>query len=374
LCHAPPGPRTKDQVLYAHIGGVPSSLLHFRPGDPAGSTLSSADWVKILGNDPENYDYSGIDEHMVESYSPRPGLAVPGSANNADPISGHEWVTNSGTGHVLTIDLEYACTFPLSDSQGNPTPRDCTQAQNAYVCDCPHVAGAVTAQELPPVCDPMVQTTQTGAKAYPTVRELLLAKKLGSQGVVSSICPIDVGDNAAGDDPLYGYRPAVSLIIDHLGAAIGKEQCLPAPLAATAGAAHCLLLLQLPNGAAGASGSCMNPTCPSPAGLQVPEQATLTSLCQDLESAYQQQIESNGGNTVGVVDPANVPVCTLVQLVDNAAMNPNVAEEFQGGSCANSRDAGWCYVTGSSAGVCAQSIVFAPDSVPSGASARLVCP
>ncbi len=371
LCHTPAGPRTKDQVLFAHIGGVPSSLLHFKAGDPAGSALSSADWVKILGNDPENYDYSGIDPHMIESYSPRSNLPPPGSANNADPTTGHEWITNTGAGHVTAVDLEYACTFALVNAQGTPTQRDCTQAQNADACDCPHLAGSLNAEELPPICDPMVQTSQIGAKAYPTVRELLLAKKLGSQGVVSSICPIDVADNAAGNDPLYGYRPAVSLIVDHMEAAIGKEQCLPAPLS---DAAHCSLLLQVPDGAAGTFGSCMNPGCPPSAGLQTPDQDTLTSLCQNLESAYQQQVDGSGGNTVGFVDPASVPVCELHQLVDNAALNQDVALDFQGGSCANSRDAGWCYVTGGSAGVCSQSIVFSLGSVPNGAIARLVCP
>ena len=33
---------------------------------------------------------------------------------------------------------------------------------------------------------------------------------------MSSICPIDVMDNATQSDPLYGYRPAVSLLIDRI--------------------------------------------------------------------------------------------------------------------------------------------------------------
>jgi hypothetical protein len=228
LCHAPPGTRTPDLVFYAHIGGVPNQLLHFTPGNPAASALTAADWVKILGNDPENYDYSGIDPHMIESYQPRAGLAPPGSQTGADPVSGHEWITNTsngmpgfdtgsqGAGHLLAVDLEYACIFPLADRQGNPTPRDCSQVENDSACACPHVAGGLTAEEIPPVCDPTTQTMQFAAKSYPTVRELLLARKMGNQGMVSSICPIHVADNAAGDDPLYGYRPAVTGIVDHL--------------------------------------------------------------------------------------------------------------------------------------------------------------
>ena len=221
LCQLPPGAqRTKDLVFYAHIGGVPNQLLHFTPGDAKASTLTDADWAKILGNNsnytPPNYDYSGIDPHMIESYQPRANLSPPGSANNADPINGHEWITDSGMGHILNVDREYACIFPLYDANGNPTTRDCTLPQNQNFCDCPHLAGTVSAEQLPPICDQTTQTTQTGAKAYPTIRELELARIMGTQGIVSSICPIHGADNAAHDDPLYGYRPAVAVIVDRL--------------------------------------------------------------------------------------------------------------------------------------------------------------
>ncbi len=217
LCHAPPGTqRGKSMVYYAHIGGVPNQLLHFMPGNPGASALTSADWVMILGNDPLNYDYSGIDPHMIESYQPRPNLAPPGSPNGADPINGHEWVTDTGMGHILQVDRQYACVFDLVDPTGTPAPRDCTLIQNQNFCDCPHTAGSVNASQLPPICDQTTITKQTGGKAYPTIRELLLAKMMGQQGVVSSICPIHVADNATHDDPLFGYRPAVELLVDRL--------------------------------------------------------------------------------------------------------------------------------------------------------------
>ena len=221
LCQLPPGPRTKNLVFYAHIGGVPNQLLHFTPENPAASVLTDTDWVKILGSDPLNYDYTGIDPHMIESFTPRANIAPPGSANDADPINGHDWVTNSGAGHILNVDLEYACIFPLVDQTGAPTTRDCTLPQNQNFCQCPHTQGSVTADQLPPICDPTTQTTQTGVPAYPTIRELLLGKLMGTQGVVSSICPQHPADNAAGDDPLYGYRPAMTAIIDRVKAGIG---------------------------------------------------------------------------------------------------------------------------------------------------------
>ena len=215
LCDLPPGTRAKSLVFYAHIGGVPNQLLHFTPTDAAASLLTDTDWVKILGQDPLNYDYMGIDPHMIESFEPRPGLPGPGSSPGADPISGYDWITDQGAGHILNIDLEYACIFPLI------SPRDCTMPQNQNFCSCPHTPGSVTADEVPPICDPTTQTTQTGVAAYPTIRELLVAKLMGTQGVVSSICPQHVADNASGDDPLYGYRPAMTAIIDHVKAGIG---------------------------------------------------------------------------------------------------------------------------------------------------------
>ena len=213
LCNLPRGSRTPDQVFYLHIGGVPHQLLHFTPGDPQASALTSDDWVKILGNDPLNYDYTGIDPHMIESYQPRPGLPDPTSANDADPISGREWITDTGAGHVIAVDLEYACIFPLS------APRDCTQAYNAEACACPSAATLIGGQ-IPPVCDPNNQTQQVAAKAFPTIRELEVAKLLGKQGIVSSVCPVHTVDMMAGANPLYGYRPAMTALVDRLGAVL----------------------------------------------------------------------------------------------------------------------------------------------------------
>jgi hypothetical protein len=366
LCHAPPGPRTKDLVFYAHIGGVPYQLLHFTPGDAAASKLTPADWVKILGNDPLHYDYTGIDPHMIEDFRPRSGVGSPGSANTADPINGHDWITDTGMGHILQVDREYACIFPLADAQGNPKPRDCTLPQNQNFCDCPHMAGTVNSSQLPPICDTNNFTQQTGAKAYPTIRELTLAKLMGNQGIVSSICPQHVAEMGAGD-PLYGYRPAVAVIIDRLKDAL-TNQCLPQKLAFdNSGSVPCLILLQVPNGAAGTGGTCLNPNCPGPT-LVAPDPSVLTKFCQGLEDQYNQQVSNNGGMTTGLKDPANIPVCELRQLT----MTTNAAD-FQGGTCAASMDDGWCYVTGAAAGKCPQAIVFTKNALPTGAISNLQC-
>jgi hypothetical protein len=379
LCQLPPGSRTKDLVFFAHIGGVPSSLLHFTPGNAMASTLTDADWVKILGTDPLNFNYSGIDPHMIESFEPRSGIAGPGTANNADPINGHDWVTNEGQGHILNVDREYACTFPLVDASGNATTRDCTQPQNENFCDCPHTAGSVTVQELPPICDQTTETTQTGAKAYPTIRELEVAHLMGAQGVVASICPQHVADNASHDDPLYGYRPAVASIIDRLKTAL-TLQCLPEALTVTSnGAVSCQILVQLP---AASGGSCKNPICNAAQGLVGPggviagngasattlDPTVVDNFCDAQEAAYQQQVQAAGGVATGLQDPAERSVCALVQLIP--AANP---VDFSDGSCVGSVDRGWCYVTGAAAGTCPQAILFTATEPPPGAVASLQC-
>jgi hypothetical protein len=225
LCNLAVGSRPAGWVFYTHIGGVPSSLLHYTPGNVSASSLTDADWTKILGRDPQNYDYTGIDPHMIESYQPRSGVAPPGSANNADPANGHDWITDQPVGvqggHILQVDRQYACTFPLIDSTGAVVTRDCTLAQNANFCDCPHLAGTLTAAQLPPICDQTTTTRQIGAKAYPTIRELLLAKLLGTQGIVASICPQHVQEAMPGD-PLWGYRPALGTLITRLAPVITR--------------------------------------------------------------------------------------------------------------------------------------------------------
>jgi hypothetical protein len=213
LCQLPHGTRTSDLVFYAHIGGVPNKLLHIVPGDPNATALGDGDWKAILGNDPAHWDYTGIDPHMIESYAPRAGMPAPSSPDTADSESGREWITNAVVANG--VDLEYACTFPLL------APVDCSNAANADTCDCPPAAGTPHDQ-LPPLCDANTPTTQTRGKAYPTIRELQVAKALGSRGIVASICPVHATEQSPGD-PLFGYRPAVTAIVDRVGVALAKS-------------------------------------------------------------------------------------------------------------------------------------------------------
>jgi len=63
---------------------------------------------------------------------------------------------------------------------------------------------------LPPLCDAATRTTQVRGKAYPGIRQLAVAKDLGAQGVVASVCPRTLDATS----PDYGYRPAVRALID----------------------------------------------------------------------------------------------------------------------------------------------------------------
>ncbi|MGO8995940.1 MAG: hypothetical protein ACLQVI_21715 [Polyangiaceae bacterium] len=391
--------RSKSLVFYAIIGGVPWQLLHFDPTSPQNSLLTATDWVRILGTDPDTYNYTGIDPHMIESYWPRTGSGDPNNPNNvggptgaptfqtaqllpalsgvggtslaetapqppgsgstADPYNGSEWITNTGPHLDLNVDRQYACIFKLTQ------PRDCSKnasgvynvPANGYACDCSSTG--LTPQELSPVCDPTNVNTQNYAKAYPTIRELNLANKLGNNGIVSSICPIDVQDNATNDDPLYGYRPAVASIINRLKNAL-TNQCLPQTLQAEdGGATPCLILATLPNVITKGNPQADCSLTGTYPGMGPPDPTILAEFQSAQEQAYQQ------GGGIGV-DPTTLPTCQVNQLVGNQLVGTPP-------SCKASPTKGWCYVEGAAAGTCAQAILFSPGTLPTGTTINLQC-
>ena len=152
---------------------------------------------------------------MVESPFPRPGVTV------GNALNGRDYDTTQGTapqeeGSVLRAnDLQYACIFPLA------TPRDCS-ALNPEVdhCDCyPGVLDRPLCEQTPGVSPP--GTTQYWAKAYPALRELQVLKDYGEQtghSIVTSICARNVTDPTRPD---YGYRPAISAMVDRMKEGLG---------------------------------------------------------------------------------------------------------------------------------------------------------
>jgi hypothetical protein len=317
LCNLKRGSRTAGLVYYAHIGGVPADLLHFDPTSVQASQLSDDDWTRILGENPAAYDVTGIDSRMEETYKQRP--------ISTDPSATY-W------------DLAYACTFPLT------TPRDCTQVGAQEGCDC--------ATSTPPagstgweLCDPSNPTIQVAAKAYPTVRELTLAKLMKGQGVVSSLCPIHVTEQGA-DDPLYGYRPAMSAIISRLQTAL-VGQCLPHQLTITDGSVPCQVLASLPQ-----PGQACDPSL----GMTAVDAKTLSEAALALQ----------GQPAAALLDTTQYTVCAINQLTPGDLVN---------GSCTASTAPGWCYVAGTAAGgLCAQALLFSPSGQPAaGVETLMTC-
>ena len=74
-----------------------SSSTSTRPARPT-ATLTQADWVRILGTDPDTYNYTGIDPHMIESYWPRTGAGDP---NNTSGVGGPTGAPTFQTAQLL---------------------------------------------------------------------------------------------------------------------------------------------------------------------------------------------------------------------------------------------------------------------------------
>ncbi len=381
LCNLTPGTRKPGLIFYAHIGGVPHQLLQVDPTNPDSqqkATLTDADWQLILGKDPENFDYTGIDPHMVEDYQQRTGAPVPSggfkvsdqsSPEGTDPIAGREWQTNSASAsgvarhQGLLVDREYACIFKLA------TPRDCSATAITAdptlndSCDCTAPAansgGAFAHAELPAVCNDTTNTLQDSAKAYPTIRELELAHLLGqvngaNEGIISSLCPIHTSEQTPGD-PLFGYRPAMNAIIARLSAAL-SAQCLPQRLTIDTSdpakpTVPCLVLGTFPSGP-GSPANCSDPLLDN--AYQDPDPTVLKEYRNDLHA----QFEQGGGGSNGATDPSTELTCELIQLP------PNVP-------CATGMNEGWCYLENQAK--CAQEIVFSKDALTAGVTTSLQC-
>jgi hypothetical protein len=412
LCNLARGTRTPDLVYYAAIAGVPHELLQATPGAPDGicpagtaqadcpqkDTPTAADWVLMGGNDPEHYDFSGSDFHMVENSDPRltqgsvlsaeekgplqPNVMVNASncpppaagANTGsvagqplcDPINGREWSTGEA-------DLQFACIFDLKPQYGG-MGKNCMDPNFTGACDCaPNALNSGTQ-----LCDSATKTLQVYGKAYPSVREMVIAKAMSTgksnQGIVSSLCPIHVTEQGTGD-PLFGYRPAVNAIINRLKTSL-SNQCLPQKLVqdATTGNVPCLILVQLPDQVG--PGACANPgaACDNTKGLlgpgDKPAGGTTATVSTDILAKFCAAQEGQFKGVKGAPgDPDTYPTCALDQLT----VGTNPGDFDANGSCAGSTDPGWCYVTGTAANGCPQAILFTSGEPPHGATSSLQC-
>ena len=306
LCQLPRGVRSSDLVYFAIIGGVPNQLLPVGTKDPV-------DWTKILGKDPATYDETGIDPHMIASTEPRAGLPPPSSADDADPISGREWTTG-GT------DLQFACTFPLfevgADGKSVPAAHKCPDGDNT--CDC-------NGTSTTPLCSATDRKSQIRGKAYPTRRELQVARDLGDHGIAASLCPKQL---SAPDGDDYGYRPAVRAITDRLEGSL-VASCVPHPLTRDPGDGKvpCLVLA----------------TLATPGPDSVCEGLGLVTPTADVLVAFRDRVAADEGE-----GSRAFPVCEVPQTVVAA-----------GESCrGEDTKLGFCYAENIPGASCSRSLVF----------------
>jgi hypothetical protein len=109
-----------------------------------------------------------------------------------------------------------------------------------------------------------------------------------------------------------------------------------------------------------AGGSCAVPHCDPALGLSTLPATVLANYCQAPDASA----PSPDAGTPA----AQHSVCQLKELT--SANNP---ADFQNGTCTDSSDPGWCYVTGSAAGLCQQALVF-PQAAPiNGALVHIAC-
>ncbi len=314
LCALPRGPRSPSLVYFALIGGVPGKLL----SEEADGT-QKLDWTKILGRDPSRWDESGIDPHMLQSSSARRDLPPPTSSTDADPVHGREWTTQGK-------DLQYACTFDLYERgpDGRPTPlrRPCDENDRKNgVCDCDGTKDA-------PLCAADDLDVQVKGKAYPTRRELMVAKELDVQGIVASLCPKQL---TAPEDDDYGYRPAVRAITTRLERSL-VGSCLPRALERQdeAGNVPCSVLAILPD--PGPDTECAR------FGLKAPKPQLLDQVRAKLRSERD--------------DAVSHPICEIPQL----AVAP-------GETCRNTSDSiAFCYTEAPLLTHCPQALSFTKAS------------
>lgn len=345
LCNLERGQRSPDLVYFAVVGGAPNDLLFDGAYTDAPRPKAKIDFVRLTGNDPNNYDLGGLDPHMVQSVDPRPGLPPPPADANAlgdngpDPAHGREWDTSKSGTYGQKEDLQFACTFPLD------VPRDCVSKEPGAndSCDC---GGAAR----PPLCGGPKGTMQLRAKAYPTIRQFSVVRGLGDQGIAASLCPLT---DARGklfpvESDFYGYRPAVASIFERLRNSL-TTQCLPQALTRDdQGEVACSVLETLPK--AGPQSSCNDAS----KGLSEPKPEVLEQFL----AARERRLGKQAADAL-----KKYPVCEVRQLVKKV-----------GESCAADAAPGWCYVTGKAAGSCPQAIKFSQAGNPEvGATTDLTC-
>jgi len=169
-------------------------------------------WDVILGATKTDHsidpNVKPLDPLMIDSILERQG---------SNPVLQQPLVPSGSFGNTINgaekdpkhnMDLQYACVFDL------PSLLDCSDPSKQ--CDCSQAPN--NKSDYDPLCydkstGEYVSDRQFRAKAYPGRRQLATLKGLGSQAIVASICPANTDKPSESD---FGYRPAMSAIIDRL--------------------------------------------------------------------------------------------------------------------------------------------------------------
>jgi hypothetical protein len=218
--------RSPTLFTFALLGGVPWQDIA-TPASLQGGTVqymsaeelvASGRWPVLVGDPGQGVPPT--DPFMRESPDPRTGTnpvtgapIVPPSSTDpqGNPINGHEQA------NVQNMDLQFACTFRL------PEPIICDEAsfQAAQGCDC--FQEDIDAGFNRPVCNPpgggAPTIVQSFGKAYPSLRQLAVARDLGARSVLGSACAPHVDDPSKPD---YGYGPLVRALSQRLQATLTK--------------------------------------------------------------------------------------------------------------------------------------------------------
>jgi hypothetical protein len=333
-CNLQVGEREAGSVFFAVIGGAPPELVYgpekdgvrqLLDDDGNARPLNDAEWNKITGKDPVNYDYRDQDPRMIQSRAKRRD----GSGNTLPA----DWNTDSSP----FTDLQYACTFDLPDAfqrvSRDPTIAidDCSRGVESPLC----AAGDVNTNRR-----------QIKGKAFPTIREFTLARLLGEQGIAASLCAENVTDPSKDN---YGYNPAVSGIVDRLKNAL-SAQCLPRRLNVNPvdNRVQCLVLETMPED--------FQKTC-ADIGRATPDPTVLARFRE--QKALQQGCGGSGQKACA--EGQDLTKRTVCQLKDVPVP--------EGESCVDNADPVWCYVTRAAgkgknpAGRCSQGIIFSRRAV-----------
>lgn len=327
-------PRSNDLVFFAGIVGVPwqDLAVSIRETDPLVYRRHNAqgeygevpalDWSWVIG---DRYPEDGIPKPqnplMRESIEPRSGLvpstgepvAPPESSAEANSINGHEWRI------LRQNDLQYACTFPLTE------PVDCL-AQSAAdgtsnaSCDCAETGSDAHKNPLCQQPDGGYGGVQRRAKAYPSLRQLQALHDFGENSVVASICPKTMARDALD----YGYRPVIASIVERLTDTL-SDKCYTRGLATRGDGSVACIIVEASAVAAGDTS-----VCGAKARSEVNEAAAKSVRKKLLEIGYCR-------------DPVQCEQLRLCEIEQLRAESDPVGFE----SCRNDAVAlgnGWCYI------------------------------